>query len=161
VKRQTSLTMRSLMLLRAVVITSCGLTLVPAVFAGDVATVATTTAIAPVEQTKDEKSETRLLNKAVRVIQRTMKRANGKPYFVTCQYKIKDNKPVAASTEVHYLDYRKKSDARSVEFTRIDGKLDRVVEFVYKPNNKTLAVVERDPINNARRLTTRRVSLDI
>lgn len=162
VKRQTSLTiLRSLMALRALVLTSCILTIVPAAFAVD-----KTAGVEQIESVqtpdKDEKSENQLMKKAMRVIKKTIKRANGTPYFISCRYKIKNNKPVAASTEVRYLDYRKKSDSRSVEFEQFDGKIDRVVEFVYKPNSpKTLAVVHRDPVNLMRRLASKKISLDL
>jgi hypothetical protein len=162
VKRQTSLTkLRSFMALRALIFSSSILTIVPTVFAVD--------ATPGVEQiksvktlNKDEKSENQLMKKAMRVIKKTIKRANGTPYFISCRYKIKDNKPVAASTEVRYLDYRKKSDSRSVELEQFDGKVDRIVDFVYKPNlPKTLAVVHRDPINLMRRLASKKISLDL
>lgn len=106
------------------------------------------------------KSEKQLYNNALRMIRKTAKRArtSGTPYRISCQYKIKDNKPVSASTEVHYADYRKKSDSQSVDFVPVDGKLDRVVEFVYKPNSGTLAIFDRDPEKLSKRLATSKVN---
>ena len=160
-KRQTSLALRSLVALRTLVLTTSMVTLVPTAFA---AKPVTRVEQNETVQTRDEKSENRLIKKAMRVINRTIKnkRAHGTPCFVSCRYKIKDNKPVAASTEVRYLDYRKQSDQHAIEFAPVEGKLDRVVEFVYKPNSpKTLAVVDRDPVNPSRRLGTKKVSLDL
>lgn len=162
VKRQTSMAIPGLMSFKVLVMAFCGLSVVSVALADRSAIGNSAEVVSQPEGEKnDQKQDIKLLNRAVRVIRQTMKRAHGTPYFVSCQYKIKDNKPVAASTEVHYTDYRKKSDARSVEFTRVDGRPDRVVDFVYKPNSKTLAVVERDPVRQGRRLATRRVSLDI
>lgn len=111
----------------------------------------------------ESKSEKLLYKNALRVIKKAEKRAriSGTPYRISCQYKIKDDKTVSASTEVHYADYRKKSDSQSIEFAPVDGKLDRVVEFVYKPNSGVLAVVDRDPAKLSKRLATRRLQIDI
>ena len=97
-------------------------------------------------------TDKKLLNKALQVIQKTMNRAKttGTPYLVSCRYKIKGDKPVAASTEVRYSDYRKTSDSRSVEISPFEGKIDRVVDFTYKPKSQRLAVVDRDPENLAK-----------
>lgn len=108
---------------------------------------------------KSKKPDAQLLKRAISYIRRTIKRANntGTPYLVSCQYKIENDKPVSATAEVHYADYRKKADEYSVEFAPTSGKLDRVVKFVYKPKTNVLAVVDLDGQN--RPLATRKVSL--
>lgn len=172
-KRQTSSFFNKLALLRAVVLSASLITLTPRVFAvdqsmatqaGNTVTASSKKEVAQDGVTTQAKNEKLLFSKALRVIKRTFRRAkaSGTPYFISCQYKIKDNKPVAASTEVRFLDYRKEAELRSVEITPVDGKLDRVVEFVYKPKNGTLAVVDRDPENLSKRLATRKqVGIDI
>ena len=109
---------------------------------------------------RTEKHRVQLLKTAVSSIKKTIKQAKGTPYFVSCAYKIKNNKPVSALTEIHYLDYRKKPDAYSVDFVSASGvALDRVVKFVYKPKTNVLSVVDLDADN--RHLATRKVSLAI
>lgn len=148
--RQTSNILRNHVLLKALVVSAC---------------MATTSIYAVANPEKNpvptapstKKSEDLLLKRAISHIRRTIKRSTGTPYFITCQYKIKDNKAVSATTEVHYADYRKESDESSVEFAPTNGKLDRVVKFVYKPKTNTLAVVDLDA--QSRHLATRKVSL--
>lgn len=113
----------------------------------------------PVLSGTTKKPDAQLLKRAISYIRRTIKRANntGTPYLVSCQYKIENDKPVSATAEVHYSDYRKKSDEYSVEFAPTSGKLDRLVKFVYRPKTNVLAVVNLDAQN--RHLETRKVSL--
>ncbi|MBM3886637.1 hypothetical protein FJ364_01790 [Candidatus Dependentiae bacterium] len=159
-KRQTSLIKESNFRVLKVLVLSLSL-----VISASTASLAKTTSYAEqaavIESVGLKKEENKLIKKAVRVIKKTIKRAKGTPCLISCQYKIKNNKPVSASTEVRYLDYRKQADQHSIEFAAVDGELDRIVEFVYKPNQKTLAVVERDPTNMGRRLTRKKVSLDL
>lgn len=129
-------------------------------------TAADTNQDSQVEQVATDSTDVdhKLFAKALRVIKKAIKRAEsaGTPYRVSCRYDLKDNKPVAAATEVHYSDYRKKADSQSVEFSKIEGKADRVVEFLYKPNSRTLAVLDRDPSRPSRRLATRKtIQIDI
>lgn len=109
-------------------------------------------------------SDKKLFNQAIRVIRRAVNRARAKgtPYFVSCEYKIKDDKPVAAVTEVHYSNYRKKPELHSFQIQPLVSQktVDRTVKFVYKPNLKSLAVVEH-PKLGSRGLTTHRIALDI
>ncbi len=105
--------------------------------------------------------EGELLAGAMHAIQNGMKKATGTPYMVSCQCKVKNDKAITAHTEVHYTDYRKKCDVdSSVEYST-DVLPQRVVEFVYKPNNGTLAVVEKDPENLYRRIATHRMKVSI
>lgn len=152
-KRQTSF-----MSFKVVVMSCAAVVLMPAVLADETVQ----------EMRKEQiiceiKSEAQLYNKALRALKRAFSRAkaSGTPYYVSCKYSIKDNKAISASTEVHYADYRKKSDLQSVEFSPAQGKLDRVVEFVYKPKSETLAVIDRDPINVSKRISTRKVKIAI
>lgn len=150
--RQTSNILRNHVLLKALVISACMVT--TSVFA-----VTKPEKLVPTLAEKTKTSEEQLFKRAVSYIRRAMKRANGTgtPYLVSCQYKIENNKPVSATAEVHYADYRKKADEFSVEFAPTNGKLDRVVKFVYKPKANMLAVVDLDSHN--RHLATRKVSL--
>lgn len=104
--------------------------------------------------------EKTLLPKAMKTIKKVMRRATqgGTPYFVSCKYTLKEDKTVAAKTEVRYLDYRKEADRKLVQITPLEGTPDGLVEFVYKPKSETLTVVYRDPKNPSKRLATQKRS---
>lgn len=150
--RQTSNISRNHALLKALVVSACMVTT-------SLCAAVKPEKNIPVLSEKKNVSDAQLFKRAVSYIRRTIKRANntGTPYLVSCQYKIENNKPVSATAEVHYADYRKKADEFSVEFAPTNGKLERVVKFVYKPKTNTLAVVDLDAHN--RHLATRKVSL--
>ena len=157
VKRQNTLTLTSVICLRAIALLVGFVVLNQPLVSAKVVSQRTIKKL----ETNDD-TEKKLIKKVTRFIKKTIKNATGTPYFVSCRYTIKNNEPVAASTEIRYAEYRKPSESTLVEYKATDGTHDRVVDFVFKPSSpKTLAVVERDPVKITRRLAAKKIAIDL
>jgi hypothetical protein len=97
------------------------------------------------------------------IIQKSIKKVSGKPYCVSCTYKISSDRPISSSTKISYVDYHKKTEKFHQVFNiSKQNTVDRLVQIVYKPqhNDNVLAVVHKDPKNPGRKLATQKIELD-
>lgn len=94
-------------------------------------------------------SEEALVQNALENIKKKLENIDGNAFRVSARYKLTDDcKAVNLQTKIHFSDYHKTPVCITSDLNSDDA--DRIIEIVYVPNKKHVALIDFDPETNKR-----------
>lgn len=103
-----------------------------------------------------------LIKDAVSKIKKQLKQREGSPYFVSCTYKMHNNKPLEIGTKTYFRNYRKKPAYTNevINANAGDAQASRIIEVTYNKaqDKNSISIIEKSKRKHAKASKTVDVS---